>query len=254
VTRARGGVAAGNSLERVAFVNVGDAPCLLDGFPRVTGVTTSGPRRPIPVRRAPGGTYFGKVLPADIAPRHRGFLEFAGSDICDNVAEAGTRYRALEFVLPARGGTVPAPPHLALTVSCGGLEMTQLGLPEPPALEPPSKPGTPGRLTPRMTAPRSVRVGSTLHFVVTLTNPTKTTVELTPCPRYHEGVATETGTVDRWYRLNCEKLRSIEPHASVRYAMQFRVPADTPAGTTKFFWQLAAPRPPSLAGAITIRR
>jgi hypothetical protein len=102
VRQERMGVGLGNVLERFAFLNLGERPCLLRGFPKVTGVTTTRVRRPVPARRSSAGTYFGHLVPADIAPGERGFLDFATTDVCRNPRGSSKRYRALVFVLRRR--------------------------------------------------------------------------------------------------------------------------------------------------------
>jgi hypothetical protein len=133
------------------------------------------------------------------------------------------------------------------------VEMSRLGRPEPTPQDPRPRPGTPDVLTVAAVVPSAATAGSTLRFVVTLSNPTRTTVRLTPCPRYGEGVFTNAGHVERWYRLDCDTVSLIGPSTSVRYAMQLRVPAAA-GGMAKFWWQLAAPTVPTRAGAITITR
>src|SRR2546430_791718 len=48
MTHQRDGAAAGNVAETFTFTNVGSTPCLLRGYPRVSGVTATGRRRAIP--------------------------------------------------------------------------------------------------------------------------------------------------------------------------------------------------------------
>jgi hypothetical protein len=253
VRQRRTGVGLGNVLERFAFRNLGNVPCLLRGFPKVTGVTASGVRRSVPARRSPDGTYFGTLVPADISPGERGFLDFATGEGCRDPSGSAKRYRALVFVLPAGGGLVSAP-ESSLVMTCGFLKMSQLGLPAPQPTGPMPKPGTPDTLTVSVAMPATVRAGTTLRFVVTLANPTGISVRLTPCPRYNEGIYTIGGRVSSWYWLNCEQVRSIAAHARVRYAMALRLPIDVPAGFAKFWWALGTPSKPLRGAGITITR
>jgi hypothetical protein len=71
VRQERIGVGLGNVLERFAFLNLGERPCLLRGFPKVTGVTTTRVRRPVPARRSSAGTYFGHLVGRHRARRAR---------------------------------------------------------------------------------------------------------------------------------------------------------------------------------------
>jgi hypothetical protein len=253
VRQRRTKVGLGNVLERFAFRNLGATPCLLRGFPKVTGMTAGALRRSVPGRRSPDGTYFGTLVAADIAPGGRGLLDFATGDGCRDPSGSAKRYRALVFVLPARGGAVSAR-ESSLVMTCGFLEMSQFGLPAPEPTEPTPKPGTPDTLTVRVAVPAAARAGTTLRFVVTLANPTGISVGLTPCPRYNEGIYTTSGRVRRWYRLNCERVRWIAPDARVRYAMALPLAADVRAGLAKFWWALGTPNKPLRGAEITITR
>jgi hypothetical protein len=253
VRQRRTGIGLGNALERFAFRNLGTTPCLLTGFPKATGVTASGVRRSVPARRSPDGTYFGTLVPADIAPGALGFLDFATGGGCLDPSGSARRYRALVFMLPAGGGLVSAP-ESSLVMTCGFLKMSQLGLPAPEPTGPTPKPGTPDMLKVSVAMPATVRAGTTLRFVVTLANPTVNSVRLTPCPPYNEGIYASSGRVSRWYWLNCERVRSIAAHARVRYAMALRLPADIPAGFAKFWWVLGTPTEPMGGAGITITR
>jgi hypothetical protein len=253
VRQRRTAVGLGNVLERFAFLNLGNTRCLLRGFPRVTGVTAKGVHRSVPARRSPDGTYFGTLVPADIAPGERGFLDFATGQGCRNPSRSARRYRALVFALPAGGGLVSAP-QSSLVIMCGFLRMSQLGLLAPQPTAPTPEPGTPDTLTVGAAMPAEARAGTTLRFVVTLANPTAGAVRLVTCPRYNEGIYTISGRVSRWYSLNCEGVRSIAAHARVSYAMALPIPTNVPAGFAKFWWALGTPNKPLHGGVVTITR
>jgi hypothetical protein len=121
-------VGLGNRLEEVVFTNVGAAPCLLRGYPTVTGETPAG-RRVVKALR--GGTYFGRLVPAVLRPGGRGFLDFGtanGTD-CGGNPRIFVRYRDLVFTLP-RGGRLRAK-GVAITEHCS-LSISALGRPEAP--------------------------------------------------------------------------------------------------------------------------
>ncbi len=253
VRQRRVGVGLGNVLERFAFRNLGDMPCLLQGFPKVTGVTASGVRRSVAARRSRERTYFGTLVPADIGPGERGFLDFATGEGCEDPSGSAKRYRALAFVLPAGGGVVSAR-ESSLIMMCGFLKMSQFGLPVPEPTGPTPRAGTPDTLTVSVMMPAAVRAGTALRFVVTLANPSAITVVLTPCPRYNEGIYTVGGRLSRWYWLNCDPVRSIPPQGRVRYSMTLPIPPGTPTGSAKFWWRLGTPTEPMQGGAVTITR
>src|SRR5207248_4882820 len=78
VSRGRTGVGLGNLLEQLVFTNIGKRPCLLRGYPTITAETPAGTRQTVQARR--GGTYFGRLLPADLQPGGRVLLDFGTSD------------------------------------------------------------------------------------------------------------------------------------------------------------------------------
>src|SRR5439155_20782267 len=202
VRQGRGGVGLGNRLERIVFINTGPGRCLLRGYPTITGVTSSGNRRTLrPIRGSGGGTYFGRLVPADMAPGGQTFLDFATSAGCDGGRRPGTTYRRLVFGLPT-GGSVRGG-QVAITTVCG-LSMSEFGLPERYAPFPRPTPGTAGKLTVRAQLPATVRAGSVLRYTITLVNPTTTAVALRPCPGYTQGLYAHGLVVRRSFALNCD--------------------------------------------------
>jgi hypothetical protein len=141
---------------------------------------------------------------------------------------ASGRRRALRIARPA-GGTftekmVPAdiPPGKTLRV---GLSLTNMS---------------------------RIRSGSTLRYVVTISNPHATPVYLRRCPSYTEGLAAERNTsVQRSSLLNCESIHVIGPHRQVRYAMELAI---RPASVTlaKVYWHLNTPNEPAAVAVVVI--
>jgi hypothetical protein len=100
--------------------------------------------------------------------------------------------------------------------------------------------------------PATVRAGTVLHYTVTLSNPTKTTIKLKRCPGYSEGVYASGLIVRRSLALNCDTVRAIGAHNHVTYAMELAVPRKAPAGVSKFSWSLNDPNGPFAGGIITV--
>jgi len=246
VRRGRTGVATGNALEELVFTNVSSTPCLLRGSPSVSGVPPGGSR--VALRPRLGGTFFGRLVPSDLAPGGHVFLEFGTSDCgCRCERSNPVRYRDLVFALPhgdlVQGGTV------TLTKDCF-LDMSGFGLPERYS-QPHTRPGTPGTLRVRVHLPEAVRAGAPFRYVVTLRNPTATTVSFTRCPGYTQGLFTERAATHRSFELNCDSVRSIPPHGRVRYEMRLIVPPRA-REFAKFGWSLNTPTGPFAGGAIRI--
>lgn len=243
VRHGRTAVGLGNRLEEIVFTNGAAEPCLLRGYPTISARTPSGARRALHPSR--GGTYFGQMTAADIAPGRHGFLDLATSRGCDNGLRRAARYTDLRIRLP-QGGTVAAP-RVSISVFCG-LSMSELGLPRRYA-EPHAASGTAGTLRARLHLPVRIRAGATLRFVVILSNPSKAEVALRRCPGYTEGIAVALLVSRHSYALNCGPIHAIPPHRSVRYAMRLVVPRRAKPGFAKVFWSLNTPTGP-FAGAV----
>jgi hypothetical protein len=247
VSQGRGGVGLGNRLERFVFTNTGTLPCLLRGYPIITGVTSDGIRRAARPER--GGTYFGQLVPADMAPGGRTFLDLATSTGCAGGARPGTNYTQVVFGLPA-GGSIRAG-HVSITDVCG-LSMSEFGLTQRHATTPRAAAGTAGTLSLQLELPATVRVGSLLRYTVTLVNSTKTSVTLRPCPSYTQGLYANGAVVHRSLALNCDSVGVIPAHHRVRYAIQLSVPRRATPGTGKVGWGLDTPTGPFAGRVITV--
>jgi hypothetical protein len=115
-------------------------------------------------------------------------------------------------------------------------------------------PGTPATATVRVDLPASVRAGTILHYTITLSNPTKTTIMLRPCPGYSEGLYASGLIVRRSLELNCDNVHTIGADQHVRYAMELTVPSRAAAGIAKFSWSLNDPNGPFAGRIIRINR
>jgi hypothetical protein len=86
-----------------------------------------------------------------------------------------------------------------------------------------------------MDAPAPFVRGKTVAFTVTLTNISGVPVVFDTCPTYEEGFTPDQMVA---YQLNCAPVGTVQPGASVTFAMRFMVPLTTPAGPQKFRWAL----------------
>jgi Protein of unknown function (DUF4232) len=231
----RTGVGLGNRLEELVFTNVGPRPCLLRGHPTITaGGRTLHPQL--------GGTYFGRLVPADLASGGHVFLDFATGTACDNGQRMPLHDRGLVVTLP-QGGRVRAP-RLSITDICG-LSMSDFGLPERYA-EP--------RLRARVELPSVARAGTTLRYSVVLSNPTAAKVAMRPCRGYTESAFAAGVVVRRSFALDCDSVHAVPAHGSVRYAMELKLPGRSPAGLAKLGWSLDTPVGPYAGGVFRITR
>jgi hypothetical protein len=228
------GAGMGNINLPVTFTNRSDSTCVLVGEPTLAGLRSNGALVPLEVTV---GSYFGDPgPPANIAPGQVAALNISGAVGC-SAAQSGKHesYSKFRIGLPA-GGSVD--------VAAGGFDticgesLSQFGVPADaiPPVTPPLSP-----LTAQMTAPATALASTTLAYTVTLSNPTTTDFALSPCPAYTEFVGTGS---TKWiatilnYELNCDSTPSIPAGGSVTFEMHLALPADQPAGSGKFGWQL----------------
>ena len=240
---------AGHAVLQVGFDNVGTVSCLLGGRPKVTGVVPSGIRVALPIKS--GSTFIGPLLPADIAPGARGYLNLGNVSTCDSPATSMS-YRNLSFEMP--GGGVLNTDTVFNAGPCG-IVMDNLGLPPRPAPMP--TPGPLAGLDVRLSLPDSVQAGSVLRYVVIVTNRTGNAVQLSPCPGYTEQLASfppegDMRVTQASYALNCDAVTTIGAHTQVRYSMELQIPLDVSPGRGRLSWTLNESGGPLTTGAINI--
>jgi hypothetical protein len=89
----------------------------------------------------------------------------------------------------------------------------------------------------------SVRRGSIIHFQISLKNISKHPFRFGRCPDYEELGPPTTQAPRKLtqyaYVLNCRKVGTMVPGATVTFAMQFRFPADARLGDETMGWYLA---------------
>ena len=233
----RGGPAAGTVYQEVALTNRSGRPCTLSGGPAaVTGVRVTGGTTTLTRVALGDGVNLVGPGPANLRPGQDGWVTLSYADGCPALTAGGTAdYRTLFLVL-GRGRvrvTFPA----ALNLACG-LAASRFGAPPPP---PPGSRSPLNVLTATIAIPATLTAGATASYTVTLRNPSRAPVRLTPCPSYTEYLGVFTGPgkhlyQERHYYLNCAAIRQIAAHRSVTFAMRIPVPAQ--AGQAKFDWQL----------------
>jgi len=228
------GGAMGNTNLPVTFTNRSASTCALVGEPTLAGLQSNGALVPLEVT---AGSYFGDPgPPANIDPGQVAALNISGTAGC-LAAQSGKHlgYPKFRIGLPA-GGTIDIA-AAGFEAICG-VSLSQFGVPAD-AVTPVTPPASP--LTVQMTAPATARAGTTLVYTVTLSNPTTTDVALSPCPTYTEFVGTGStkwlATV-LYYGLNCDSTPAIPAGGSATFEMHLALPADQPAGSGKFGWQV----------------
>jgi len=218
------------------LTNVSRTTCLLGGFP--TSVVATEPGLP-PVAAA--RTRLKQDPPeGNIAPGKFGIL-VVYAPLCGAVeppppATLPRRvYHRLVVSLPGGGQTVV---NGSLDLSCGGISVDPLGVRQPVfrAWYSPLKID--------VSIPASVNAGTTMTYVVTLTNPTADPIRINPCPGYIETATGKDINIVETHTLNCNRLREIPANSSIRYEMRMHIPHNTPTGAAVVSWTFAAPESP----------
>lgn len=258
----RGGVGLGNDETRIVFTNFGPL-CRLSGYPNLEGQGATPQWRPLRVRK--NGTYFGDLNAADIAPGRNGLLLLGTSMSCNALntpsqsqivaTERAFTYRAIRILLPMHHGTVGVN-HVNLDVACG-LDESRLGVlpPTPQSVQP--RPGSVASLLASASLPSVLHAGTTLDYVVTLRNPTKTSVAFAPCPNFTESIFLVPNVKGarpevRTFALNCAEATSVTPHQTERFAMRLTIPRSSQSSYAKFGWSLDTGSGPYIGRGIRV--
>ncbi len=223
--------------------------CRLSGYPDLIGRTVTRPLGSLVVGKT--GTYFGNLIPANLATGQRGELLLGTGSACNALNEPSrtqdlaharaNTYHGVTIVLPNGAGTLTEP-HITFDVACG-LEESQLGVPAPSPDQYNAPPGSPQSLEASVTVPRSVQSGRTLRFDVTLYNPASKAVSWSHCPNYTELIGTtpqaaRSQKFSRTYQLNCAQAQRVRPRHSVSFVMELPVGSVPSSSEAKFSWQL----------------
>lgn len=232
------GAGGGYRFTTIAVAHVGTTRCTFAGSARViaTNVAT-GERASVATQPSTFHTGHDLQSPATIDPGELAMIGIVAGGGCDGGSNM-TTYANITLEAIGREYQLTG---LTLTTACV-LEVSDW------CFEAPMQP-TPryADLTAVIDAPPTVRVGSTLDFVVTLTNPSDTPVAFDPCPVYSTGFFKSGG----FYHLNCA-VSDIPAHGSVRFAMRIRVADYTPLGPSQLRWELLDAGTTSAAGQTSV--
>jgi hypothetical protein len=235
----------------VVIRNSGRRPCALDGRPTVRLVgaprapaqkQVAVPAEPVPFPRLLRPEAWLQALPAGEAAS----LAIQWSNWCVPGAQAATKPlvppKAVRITLPGGRGSLDVPYNAVTSCEHPG-EASTLGVRpfQPPAL-PSAQPWTDQLLSAKVltldgrAAPLRARRGQVLRYSVALRNEGRATVRFDTCPFAAELVAPQ-GKPET-HRLNCAAAQPLAPHATARFEMRIRIPADAPAGANGLFWEL----------------
>ena len=254
----QGGAAAGNLASPIVVTNVSRSTCRLSGYPDLVGITKSGALHALAATHA---SMFGPLAPADLRPGKSGRLVIGTTDGCPAlnappaVAAAnsvGHRFDGVEVILSDGHGILRVD-HVVFNAACG-ISETALGvvpaMPSPPA-------GSLATLTATAHIPKQIRSGREMEYTVTLANPTRTSVELHPCPTYEEALyfyarGGKTDHVTRSYTLDCATVPAITAGASATFAMKIEIPPVTLRTVAKFIWAIDMFTGPAAGGGLVV--
>lgn len=249
--------------------NTSQEPCRLAGRPSIAIRDASGqelavtnvpaPEPPVlPIvlpAKQPAPVLF-EEAPAGLAQVTIQWFNWCGADPAEPMS--------LAITLP-EGGVLQAPVVMGGVPRCDeastGSSLSVAAFDAAPGPSPSDPPAVPAEaLEVSLEVPDQATAGQTLHYVVVLTNPTTSPIDLRPCPAYMERVNAPGGGVAVDYILDCAGVPTIAPGATIRFAMQLDIPASIPASDeAAIVWSLDPfssegfpPRPPDVKQQIRI--
>jgi len=242
--------ATGHIVYGIALANKSTTACAVQGFPHLSLISKTGTVVPLQESNDPSGIVgtgrgdipTGVLQPNQAAPvPHQGgpngYVLFEWYD-CGTTAP---EIVAVDLAMPGSAKSTRVPllnEGLAWGPSrCDDPSQGRRLLVGP--IEPPSADQVVSQAVPQwqvsMQVPDHIVAGKTVSFTVTLTNVSGAPIVFDTCPTYDEGF-TPDGLVG--YQLNCGPVGTVQPGASVTFAMRFNVPSTTQTGPEKFRWAL----------------
>lgn len=232
VSQGHGNGETGTSEIGFVFTNTSPSTCVLLGYPEAVAREPGHPDVLAKHATSPG------VTPANMPPgTTTDLFLYTYRDCPARYAKPSggfpsDPYHQVTFTLPG-GGTV-TDRSADLDVLCG-LGVGQFSVPQPA----PTYPKPPlGGATARLELPSAVEAGTTLRYVVDITNPTDTAMVLDPCPTYLQFSAALPAAAVKGsgLLLNCAAAPRIPPGQTLRFAMRLPVPAGTASGLAVVYW------------------
>ncbi|MFL6672193.1 MAG: DUF4232 domain-containing protein [Massilia sp.] len=232
------GAYRGLATQEIRLTNVGTDACHLAGFPNI---------QLLPSNEAPQTVGASDVAPqlanerVDLAPGDDVVMLLGTPGSCEAANQPQRKVnKRLQLALP--GGGLKVLEGVYVDTLCGRATVVQFQPVRNDAAanaRAPKPASALNQLTGTLSAPDEVTRGSTLHYVVTLSNPTANPISLGSCPAYTQSLYADGKAADSTLRLNCGAAGAqIAANASVRFEMQAQVPADLAAGNMKLSWKL----------------
>ncbi len=238
----------GNEAILFSFTNHGARRCLTGGYPRVV-LSQPGEATLIPSR---GGFWDQFPASSDLPPGATATFSVGFALYCGRTG-AQRVYKHFVVTLPG-GGTFAETLTGIAPYSSGapfgvfalcGVTLSELSGPVPQLILPNDSLAV---LTAAIQAPASVAVGTTITYVITLTNPTATAVALAPCRGYLQTLDHRKSSVFA-NELNCAAASPIAPQGRESFVMKIPT-SDANPGPHTVCWSLDLGRnnrPPTCA-------
>lgn len=235
----------GQATQEIRLTNVGADACYLPGFPSV---------QLLPAGEAPQTVGPSEAAPQladtriDLAPGDQATMLLGTPGVCEAANKPQRKVsKRLQLALPGSG--VKALDGVYIDTLCGRATVMKFH----PVQNDARSLGSPlGQLTGTLSAPNEAVRGGTLHYTVTLSNPTVNPVSLAACPAYTQTVYADGKAAASTLRLNCGGAGAqVAAKSSVSFDMQVQVPADLAAGNGKLSWKLDGG--PGVGKAIDLR-
>jgi hypothetical protein len=232
------GAYRGLATQEVRLTNIGTDACQLTGFPNV---------QLLPANEAPQTVGASDVAPqlanerVDLAPGDEVVMLLGTPGVCEAANKPQRKVsKRLQLALPGGGLKVLEGVHIDTLCGRATVVQFQAVRNEAAANAKSLKLGSSlNQLTGTLRAPDDATRGSTLHYIVTLSNPTGNPISLASCPTYTQSLYADGKAADSTLRLNCVAAGAqIAANASVSFDMQAQVPADLAPGNLKLSWKL----------------
>jgi hypothetical protein len=228
----------GQATQEVRLTNIGAEACHMAGFPGLQLLPADAAPQAVGASEAAAHLATGRV---DLAPGDEVVLLLGTPGVCEAANKPDRKVsKRLQLALPGGGSKLLDGVHI--DTLCGRATVVRFEAVhnEAAARAKAARNGSAlGELTGTLVAPDEASAGGTLHYSVTLSNPTGKPISLAACPAYTQSLYADGKAVDTTLRLNCGPAGAqIAANASVSFDMQAQVPAARAGATLKLSWKL----------------
>lgn len=232
------GAYRGQATQEIRITNTGAVACHLTGFPDVQLLPDSGAPQTV------GASELAPRLASqrlDLAPGETVVMLLGTPGSCE-AANKPQRKISKRLQVALRGGGIKMLDGVHIDTLCGRATVMQfqaVGSDAQAHVTALAQSSSLHQLAGMVSAPDVATRGGTLHYSVTLSNPTANPISLASCPAYTQSLYANGKVADSTLRLNCAAAGSqIAAHSSITFDMQMQVPADFANGQAKLSWKL----------------